>query len=166
MFEKYRSLQLAASFSRVGSVGRKLLIVFAIAFSSIGVYSVITGGSTAVVPVVNAQTDMYLSRRIDQLEQRMIYIESRISQVESQSRTSPIMPRPLPSSSSEQEVPFLRTQIDGLRTRLGELECGLLHVDERTLTAAQRAARRRSAQGSSEKYRENSGSPIELSSRP
>lgn len=162
MFEK-RSSTVSP---RPRAAGSRLIHIIAIAGAAVGIYIAITSvfcGES--IPIVNAQTDMYLSRRIDQIEQRFNYIESRLGQIESQSRMTTVVPRPFPNSN-DQDVQFLRAQIDGLRLRLGEVECGLLRVDERTLSTAQRAARRRAAQGSSEKCRENSGSAVELSARP
>ena len=164
----FKKLSFGSAFqsSRLRSAASRLAYVVVIASAAIGLYTLLTGAiGRDSVPVVNAQTDMYVSHRIDQLEQRFNYLESHISQLESQSRSTSIVPRPLPNSN-EQEVQFLRTQIEGLRLRLGEVECGLLHVDERTLTAAQRTARRRAAQGSSERCRENASVPVELSARP
>lgn len=169
MFEKlsFRSaVGRTLSRSSEASAVSRLLYIFAVAVTAVGVYGFMTVPfANEAMPTVNAQSDMYLSQRIDRLEQRFNYLDSRIAQIQSESRTASIMPRPVPNSA-EQEIQFLRTQIDGLRARLGELECGLLHVDERTLTAAQRSARRRTAQGSSEKCRANWSTPIELSARP
>jgi hypothetical protein len=166
MFRKNSSFRSAFDSSRLRVAASRLVYIVAIAGTSLTVYSVATGifGKEAV-QTVNAQSDMYLTHRIDQIEQRFNYIESRLGQMESQQRSTSIVPRSMPGSN-DQEIQFLRTQLDGMRIRLGEVECGLLHVDERTLTPAQRLARRHAAQGSSEKCRENSATPIELSARP
>src|SRR3954464_13754987 len=88
---------------------------------------------------VHAQTDPFLSRRVDMLEQRLYSIESRLSSMSS--RVEPPMISTIPSTA-QNDVNFLRTQMDGMRVRLGEVECGLLKLDERTLTAAQRRTNR------------------------
>ncbi len=121
-------------------------------------------GEQAVPTVLAQQQDPFLSRRIDQIENRFYQIESRIDRVESATRPTLSSP-PLTSNVNDQEIRFLRQQIDVLRTRLGEAECGLLHVDERTLTPAARAARTKSTSGS-EPCRSNPGTPIALSVRP
>ncbi len=116
------------------------------------------------VPTAYAQ-DQFLSRRIDQVEQRFFSIESRISRIEQESRAISIAPR-LPVNSNETELQFLRSQIETLRMRLGEAECGLLRVDERTLTPTSRQARIKSATGGTDKCRSEPASPVTLSARP
>ena len=114
-----------------------------------------SGAATA-----HAQNDPFLSRRVDMLEQRLYSIESRLNSV------STLVQPPIVSSmpsTTQNDVNFLRTQVDGMRIRLGEVECGLLKVDERTLPAAQRRSRTGS---SSDRCRENYGLPVMLSSRP
>ncbi|CAN5274677.1 hypothetical protein BH20ACI2_BH20ACI2_01020 [soil metagenome] len=108
---------------------------------------------------VSAQSDIFLSRRIDQVEQRFYQIESRINRIEMESRTAVSSPR-MPDTR-ENEIALLRSQVDSLRTRIGEAECGLLKLDERTLPAAQR----RGATGS-DPCRQNWGTTVRLSVRP
>ncbi len=115
-------------------------------------------GEGAVRPV-EAQSDVFLSRRVDQVEQRFYQIESRLNRMEMESRTAVSTPRM--TDNKDIEIAFLRSQIESLRNRLGEVECALLKVDERTLTAAQR---RTTAAG--EPCRGNWGQRITLSSRP
>ena len=110
---------------------------------------------------VHAQTDPFLSRRVDMLEQRLYSLESRISSMQTQVQPPLIATMP---STTQTDVNFLRTQLDGMRIRLGEVECGLLRLDERTLTAAQRRTNRTGS--SSDRCRDNFGTPIMLSSRP
>ncbi|HEV7700715.1 MAG TPA: hypothetical protein VGO43_10845 [Pyrinomonadaceae bacterium] len=119
----------------------------------------ILGGSGT--PTVHAQTDPFLSRRVDMLEQRLYSIESKINQVSIQSRPSIVPSLP---STTQNELDFLRTQVDSTRLRLGEAECGLLKLDERTLTAAQRRTNRTGS--SSDQCRDNFATPIMLSARP
>ena len=115
-----------------------------------------TGAST-----VHAQTDQFLSRRVDVLEQRLYAIESRIDRISVASRPSMVPTLP---STTPGDIDLLRTTVEGLRLRLGEVECGLLRLDERTLPAAQRRTGRGGS--SSDRCRENYGSSITLSSRP
>ncbi|MBV9242129.1 MAG: hypothetical protein JO314_08990 [Acidobacteria bacterium] len=109
---------------------------------------------------VHAQTDPFLSRRVDILEQRLYSIESRLNSINTQARPSVVPSIP---STTQNDVDFLRTQVDGMRLRIGEVECGLLKLDERTLAAAQR---RTHAGTTSDRCRENYGTPIQLSARP
>lgn len=115
----------------------------------------------------HAQSSIMLEQRLNQVEQRFNFIESRLSRLESESR-SPTTP--LGTSRAETELTLLKAQmdtmradIDSLRVRTGELECAVLKLDERTLTASERAGRRRG--GSSEPCRTNPGSPVTLSAR-
>ncbi|MFL6374868.1 MAG: hypothetical protein ACJ73D_09395 [Pyrinomonadaceae bacterium] len=110
---------------------------------------------------VHAQTDPFLSRRVDVLEQRLYSLESRVSSVSTQVRPPSVIST-LPSMT-QNDIDFLRTQMDSMRVRLGEVECGLLRIDERTLPATQRRNRTGS---SSDRCRDNFGAPIMLSARP
>lgn len=112
--------------------------------------------------IVSAQNDPFLSRRIDQIEQRFLMLESRLNRIEQESRRVTIAPGTSPGNQADAD--FLRTQIAAFRTRLGEAECGLLRLDERTLTVAARAARRKGQE--SETCRLNVFAPISLSARP
>jgi hypothetical protein len=115
-----------------------------------------SGGATTA----HAQTDPFLSRRVDMIEQHLYTLESRLNQVStSRPSTMPSLP-----SILQNDVDTLRTSIDGLRIRLGEVECGVLKLDERTLTAAQRRTTRAGA--SSDRCRTDFATPIMLSSRP
>ena len=127
---------------------------------ALSLYAVFAGRS---VPTASAQSDMFLSRRIDQVEQRFYSLESRLNRLETSS--SPGITSPQVRNTNDIELQFLRTQVDGLRTRVGELECGILRVDERTLSAAARAARRQSARNT-EPCRQEPAKAVELSARP
>ena len=126
---------------------------------------------TDLTTPVLAQTDIALQQRINQVEQRFYYIESRLNQLESQSRYSGTLSG---SSTSNQnqfnqmrtEMDSMRLAVESLRTRLGEVECGLLKIDERTLAPAVRQARRQSVPNVLEPCRNDISSPVKLSSRP
>jgi hypothetical protein len=133
--------------------------VLAIAGSAVLVYAAFANLSGSGVQRVEAQSDIFLSRRIDQVEQRFYSLESRLNRIEMESR-QPSLAAVRPAGN-EVELQYLRTQIDSLRARLGEAECGLLKLDERTLTAAQRRA-----VSSMEPCRRNWGERILLSVRP
>lgn len=143
-------------------IERKLAVSYfvAVAAMALSVYAVFVGGS---VRPASAQADMYLSRRIDQVEQRFYSLESRLNRLES-SHPMPVTPSPSLAGNGV-EMPFLRTQIDSLRTRVGELECSVLHLDERTLPASVKATRRAGAK-MSDKCRQDADTPVELSARP
>jgi len=118
----------------------------------------------------HAQTQgILLEQRLNQVEQRFNYVESRLNRLESESR----YPGTLPNTSSQNgpeltlmraQMDSLRTEIDGLRDRTTELECAVLKLDERTLSAAAKSGRRLS--GANEVCRTNPGAPVKLSARP
>jgi hypothetical protein len=125
---------------------------------------------TDLSTTVFAQQDVMLQRRIDQLEQRFYYFETRLNRLENESR----YPGTLPGAPSRNEtevgmlrtqLDMLRTEIDSIRSRLGEVECGLIKLDERTLTPAARQVRRQTAPDSSEPCRADPNMPIRLSVR-
>lgn len=115
-------------------------------------------------PRVAAQTDRLIESRINMIEQRFYALESRLNRAE-QNSVRPIVPAPL-SSDNSAEIQFLRSQIDSLRTRVGELECAALKLDERTLTSAARSRRARIPGNPTENCRLDTGEPIRLSARP
>jgi len=143
-----------------------LLYVFAVVGVVFAIYCVLlTVFGEQAVPTAFAQQDPFLSRRIDQLENRFYAIESRLNRVEQESSRS----RPTSASvlnNNDTEIQFLRSQVDSLRLRVGETECGLLRLDERTLSSAARIARAKVGTRESDKCRVNTGAPIELSARP
>src|SRR5438270_6464982 len=96
----------------------------------VGLAMLIYSGFVAIfggraVPIVSAQQDVFMARRIDQMEQRINTIESRINRIESDTRMSSIAP-PRSPNNNEPELRLLESQVDGFRLRLGEVECGLL----------------------------------------
>jgi hypothetical protein len=111
-----------------------------------------------------AQDLTRIESRLGQLEQRLYTIESGMRGLEQQSRLAginagrPALPDP--------EVNLLRTELNGLRLRLAEVECGLARVDERTLSAQAREARRRAQGAAAEPCRLNADAPLRLPSQP
>ena len=115
------------------------------------------------VPTAYAQSDAFLSRRIDAIENRFYGLESRLNRLETESR--PIGITPQTTRTDDLEIQFLRSQVDALRTRLGEAECGLLRLDERTLTPASRSTRDKAAVNA-EPCRRDTSAVVKLSARP
>lgn len=142
------------------------------AFGIAGAVVLVYGGFAGLfgeraVPTASAQSDQFLSRRIDQIENRFYGLESQLNRLETASRPSITLPSsPRGTTVEEQEISYLRSQLDALRTRLGEAECGLLRLDERTLSPAARTARTKSASGNPEPCRREPSSPVSLSARP
>jgi hypothetical protein len=109
--------------------------------------------------------DPLLERRINQLEQRFYSIETRIRQVEQNSRL-PNITSGTSAARNDAEISLLRSQIETLRLRLAEVECGLAGIDERTLSANARETRRKSSSQITDPCRLNSNAPVQLSARP
>lgn len=130
----------------------RILYFVAIAALALSVYNTLFMASHPA----SAQNDMFLSRRIDQVEQRFYSLESRLNRLES---VRPAVSSPTIADTNNIELQFLRTQLDGLRTRVGELECGVLRLDERTTVPARRMK-------SSEPCRRDPAAVVQLSARP
>ena len=152
-------MQSSNSKQKIWAAARNLATCIGLAMLAYNGFAGLFGSSGPTT--VHAQTDPFLSRRVDMLEQRLYTIESRLNSVSSQ--VQPPMISTIPSTT-QNDVNFLRTQVDGMRIRLGEVECGVLKLDERTLTASQRRANRTGS--SSDRCRDNFATPIMLSARP
>jgi hypothetical protein len=136
----------------------RLLYLVAVAALALGIYNAFGG---ADLPKASAQiADAYLSRRVDQVEQRFYQLESRLNRLESESMRSSVSAVPA-HSQNDIEMQYLRTQTEGLRSRVGELECGVLRLDERTLPATRRMAKK-----STEPCRKDPEAVVQLSARP
>ena len=99
-----------------------------------------TGGTPATKADAPAQDVMSLDRRISALEQRLYMIESNINQL--QQRVQYAQRPPVSSAPTrDPEVDRLQGELSLLQSRLSEVECALLKLDERTLPAGSRAAR-------------------------
>ena len=106
-----------------------------------------------------------IESRLSQMEQRFYSVEASIRGLEQQSRLSSSTTGNA-GSARDPEVGLLRAEIEALRLRLAEIECGLARVDERTLTPAAREARRKSAGRIGDACRLNADAPLRLPTRP
>ncbi len=113
-------------------------------------------------PTASAQDAAYLDRRISMLETRLSSIESSMRSLQQQSMISE---RTAAQPARDPEVTLLRSEVEILNSRLRELECALVRLDERTLSPTAREARRRTAAQSSDPCRVNPDTPIQLSPR-
>lgn len=102
-----------------------------------------------------------LEQRMNQLEQRLFSIENNLRSVEQQSRLSGQTMRTV----TPEDVARLRFELQALQQRLTDHECGLAKLDERTLSAGMRAARRKSGAGGSDPCRLNFDTPLHTDSR-
>ena len=145
---------------RVTSMGR--LAAFALAAAAFAYVARPAGSEPAAA--ATAQDTFGLERRINSVEQRLFSIDSRLGRLE-QLSALPARTQPDASRAGETELELLRTELELLRRRVAEDECGLLRLDERTLAQPAREARRRGAGGAEEPCRSNAGAPLRLSSR-
>ena len=101
-----------------------------------------------------------LETRINQLEQRLYSMDTNVRNLEQQVRLAGSSSR----STGSEDVTRLRLEVQALQDRLAQHECALAKLDERTLSAAMRAARRKSGPGANDPCRLNSDTPVQLSS--
>jgi hypothetical protein len=136
-----------------------LVLLFASVAAYTGKPAMTTGEAAANTP----QDVTRIESRLSQLEQRFYSIEASIRNLEQQTRLSSGMAG---RSTRDPEVLQLRAEVEALRQRLAEAECGLVRLDERTLTPAAREARRKSAGNPADPCRLNADAPLRLLTRP
>ena len=117
-------------------------------------------GEAAATPT---QDVTRIESRLSLLEQRFYSLEASIRGLEQQSRLSGVTSG---SPARDPEVGLLRAEVEALRQRLAEVECGLSRVDERTLSPAVKEAQRKSGVPVFDRCRLNSESPLRLTARP
>ena len=138
----------------------KLVTLVTILLGAVAIYG---GRAEALTGEAAMSQDVIrLESRINQLEQRLYAIDINIRGLEQQVRLSANAPSRA-RSLSDPELLMLRSQVEALRQRLGEVTCGLLRIDERTLTPAAREARRKSSPDSADPCRANVNAPLRLS---
>jgi len=135
-----------------------------VGFAALVYFSVMFLFGDRIVPTAEAQNDRYLESRLNQIEQRFYQLESRLNRIEQDSVTRRLPSSSPPTDNRQQEIVLLQNEVNGLRVRLGEAECGLLKLDERTLPAARRLGSRPG--NGSDKCRQDWSSPVYLTARP
>jgi hypothetical protein len=133
--------------------------------SALAAAAAFAGGPTAGTGEAAAppQDVIRIESRLSQLEQRFYSVEASIRGLEQQSRLSGVTGG---RAARDPEVALLRSEVEALRLRLAEAECGLARVDERTLSVAAKQARVKSAGGAGDPCRLNADTPVRLPSRP
>jgi len=130
------------------------LVLVVVLCAVIGVMANSSRGSSATAP----QDLNSLDRRLSLLEQRFYSIESSISRLQQYvAAQRPTVSQP---STSDRELSLISEEIQRLSLRVGELECGLVKLDERTTT------RRNTTGKPTDPCRLNTDSPVRLSARP
>jgi predicted RNase H-like nuclease (RuvC/YqgF family) len=100
-----------------------------------------------------------LDRRISLLEQRFYQVESSINRL--QQYVASQRPQVTQPSTSDRDVIAIRDEVQRLSLRLGEVECGLVKLDERTASRRNNNTRK-----SDDPCRESVDTPVRLSARP
>ena len=133
-------------------------VSFLISFALIG--SVLAGHRNVSSASLNEPQDtVYLDRRISMLETRLSSIESSLRMLQQQA-SAPSYQTP---ATRDPETQLLQSEVAVLTGRVREVECGLVHLDERTLTSAARQARRQANAQPADPCRLNSETPVQLS---
>lgn len=148
--------------SKIRRRANLLLYVFAIFGAAAMIYNIgqmLFNGTTA-----HAQQDPFLSQRLNRIEQRFSTIETKIIQLENQSRFPSVSPDL--SRGQDTELQLLRSQINTLQLRVAEIECGVVRLDERTLSATAKANRKTAGISDSDLCRQTPNVPLQLSARP
>ncbi|HEY8562526.1 MAG TPA: hypothetical protein VIL74_19260 [Pyrinomonadaceae bacterium] len=154
--------------SMKNEAGRKITQGLTYLFVALGVAASVGGvlflpGAARFATPVAAQQDPFLSQRLSQIESAVSRVETRLNRLESESRLSAIAPRA--ADRDETAVRLLQSQLDVLQSRLAAIECGLVKLDERTLSAAARQARKNSAP-LGDRCRLDAGAPLQIVARP
>lgn len=146
---------------RIIRTGLVILLFSVVAGSDAGAYR----ERYSPEPVMNGVQDaIYLEQRIRSVEQRLFSIQSSISRLEQQVNISQ---RSAPTQGGRSpEIELLRSEVEILRARVRELECGLAHLDERTLTEAAKVGRKRTGAQAIDPCRVHPETPIQSSRRP
>ena len=110
---------------------------------------------------VEAQDAVYLDRRISMLETRLSSIESSLRMLQQQTSTS--QPSYSTPATRDPETQLLQSEVAILTGRVREVECGLVHLDERTLAASAKESRRQASGQPKDPCRQNSETPVQLS---
>ena len=134
-----------------------VLLVCVVALGVVSVFKMSSAARNEFDPTPQ-QDVIRLENRITQLEQRLYTIDTTVRNLEQQSRLAGGSARGVGPEAVER----LRLELQALQQRLAEHECGLAKLDERTLTPAMRAARRKSG-ASGDPCRASFDTPLQLS---
>ena len=120
------------------------------------------GRSSSGVEENATQDNASLDRRISLLEQRFYSLELSINRLQQ----AAVSQRSTGTQSNIRDAEFnlIREELRRVTLQLAEIECGLLKLDERTVT--RRDARRSSETRPTDPCRVNPETPLRLSTRP
>jgi hypothetical protein len=132
------------------------LVLVVLLFIAIGIMAAVSRGKNSSASI-EPQDPASLDRRLSMLEQRLYTIESNINRLQQYVTTQ--RPPVTAPSTSDRDVIALREEIQRLSLRLGEVECGVLKLDERT-------ARTPKSSKPADPCRQNPDAPLRLPTRP
>lgn len=142
---------------------RKIAIVLSILVLSGAASIAVEGNRTGLTGPSSAPQDpMYLDRRISLLEQRFNILESNVSRLQQQAMSIERTPA---QPARDPNVDLLRAELEILKSRLKEIECGVVRLDERTLSPASRESMKRTGSQGKDPCRQFPEVPIEFSPR-
>jgi len=126
-------------------------------------FGTVAAGHREKTPATNEgpQDSVYLDRRITMLETRFNTIESSLRNLEQQALSA--QRSAIGQPSHDPEISILRSEVEILKARMRELECGLVHIDERTLSVTAREGRKKAAGQFVDPCRTAPETPVELS---
>lgn len=138
-------------------------VVLALALAGVIATQVVGSRQPASASGIEPQDPAYLDRRINMLETRLGSIESSLRMLSQQAMSQ----RAAPSQPArDPEIALLRSEVEILNARVRELECGLVHIDERTLSAGAKEARKRmNTSQTNDPCRLNPETSVQLSTR-
>src|SRR5215213_6880008 len=113
------------------------LVLVVVLCAVIGVMASISRGNSSRASEESTMQDAgSLDRRLSLLEQRFYSVESSISRL--QQYVAAQRPPVSQPGTSDRELLLIREEIQRLSLRMSEVECGLIKLDERTMSAARR----------------------------
>ena len=133
---------------------RAMLLVCIVGLGLITMFRITSAARTEAGPAPQ-QDVIRLEQRMNQLEQRLFSIENNLRNVEQQARLGSAG-----RGVNPEEIARVRLEVQALTNRLAEHECALEKLDERTLSAAMRTARRKSA--ANDPCRQNADVPVQF----
>ena len=141
------------------------LVLVVVLCATLGVMVNTSRGNSSPAPEASAIQELSsLDRRLSLLEQRFYNVESSISRLQQYiAAQRPSVPPPSAGPSiSDREISVMREEIQRLNLRIGEIECGLIKLDERTTPATRKNATAKA----NDPCRLTSDAPVRLSTRP
>ena len=144
---------------KYAKAGRLILIMVGVILVAASVYAnrpEAAGDATSPQDVIN------LDRRISLLEQRLNTIDSNLFRLEQQAQLNSARPS---ATQRDLELGLLQRQLGALQGQVIEITCGLIRLDERTLSGAARGASPREDKQLADPCRQHPEASLNLHSR-